>query len=70
MQRAGNSQVLVRNERGDLLADLNQASGCGPQVTSLDIHAFAAGVYFYQVRLSYTEGGGEKLRTQKFVVLK
>ena len=69
MRQSGSAEILVRNERGDLLADLAQPAICGAQVAVLDIRSYAAGVYFYQVRLNYGSGG-EKLALKKFVVVK
>lgn|GEM_PF-5913831 len=68
MSEAGRAQILVRNERGDLLADLSQDQDCGVQQTDLALGRFAAGVYFYQVNLFNGSGQEEKLKLHKFLV--
>ena len=70
MREVGTAQVMVWNERGDLAAQISQNQGCGVQMTALNLQRFAAGVYFYRIRLKYGPGGGENLPTQKFMVLK
>jgi hypothetical protein len=68
LQEAGKAQILVRNERADLVAELSNEQGCGVQEAALDLSRFAAGVYFYQVTLTYGSGQVEKLRVGKFLV--
>ena len=70
LKESGSVEILVRNERGDLAASLQQDQGCGAQIAVLDIRRFAAGVYFYRIRLRYRSGGEEWLKTKKFMVLK
>lgn len=70
MREPGSAEILVWNERGTLVAEQTQDQGCGVQMTALNIQRFAAGVYFYQVRLKYSSGGQESPGTQKFMVLR
>jgi hypothetical protein len=68
LQQAGKAQIRVWNEKTDLVAELSQEQGCGVQEEVLDLGRFAAGVYFYQVQLSYNSGRMEKLKMNKFLV--
>lgn len=68
MREPGTVRVLVRNERADLVAQISQTQGCGVQESTLELDRFAAGVYFYQVRITYDSGGQEKLKLDKFLV--
>ena len=70
MRGPGSAQILVWNERGDLAAQTSQTQGCGAQASPLDIRRFAAGVYFYQVRIRYDGASGEELKPGKFAVIK
>ncbi len=70
MREAGQVEIMVRNERGDLAARIAQDQRCGAQVSVLDIRRFAAGIYYYRVKLKYGSGGEDWLQTQKFMVLR
>jgi hypothetical protein len=70
MFAAGNATVLVWNDRGDLVAKVEQPQLAGPQVTVVQVGAFAPGVYLYRVDLNYGPQGSVRSDVKKFTVIK
>ncbi len=66
----GTIKVLVYNEGGRLVDTLNGTGAAGTNSVQFSIKSFAPGVYFYIVRISYSDGSSETQSTKKFVVIK
>jgi len=70
MQEAGAARVMVWSESAELVADVNNNEGSGPEKTVLNIQSWAPGIYFYRVILQYDSGRMEKIKPGKFAVLR
>lgn len=67
MPQPGTVRVLVYNEAGDLVADVEDSQPAGVQQTPLDLSHFRKGLYLCRVLLEFT-GGTQALKAFKFVV--
>ncbi len=68
LPQAGTVRVLVYNEAGDLVADVEDSQPAGLEQTALDLSHFRRGLYLCRVLLQFTGGGAQALKTFKFVV--
>jgi|GEM_PF-1182480 hypothetical protein len=69
MSAAGTAYVMVWNDRGDLVAKVQQQQLAGPQTIVVPVGAFAPGVYLYRVDLHYP-AGDNRSDVKKFTVVK
>lgn len=71
MPTPGSATVLIYNESGDLVAQVDEAKPAGPQQqTGLNLFYYHSGVYFCRVYLTMNDGTTKVLKTFKFVVIK
>jgi hypothetical protein len=70
MKSPGQASVLVWNDRGDLVAKVQQEELAGVQKTKVPIGAFAPGVYLYRVDIRYAGGNEVRTDVNKFAVSK
>jgi hypothetical protein len=70
MSQAGSATLKVLNSAGMLVSQNSQAFGAGPAVLPLDISAYAQGVYYYEVQISYSDGSSQNLALSTFVVVR
>jgi hypothetical protein len=70
MPQGGTAQVLVYNEAGDLVVQVQESKPAGLQQTSLDLYYYRNGIYLCQVLLTFEGGGGQRLNLFKFMVVK
>jgi hypothetical protein len=68
MVSAGSMRMEIWNEKGELAAVVEDNKPSGVQYTPFSVDGFAAGVYFYQVTLTYQSGVREVLPPKKFAV--
>lgn len=69
MAESGKVELKIWNEKAELVSDVTEHTEAGVQVTSFTISAFASGVYFYSLILTYNSGKVENIKPRKFVVL-
>jgi len=70
MASAGQAQIVVLNDAGNVVAQINDAKGAGVQESTLNIQSFAPGHYFYQVILQYSSGGKDQFAPEVLAVKK
>jgi hypothetical protein len=70
MYAAGLADVLIWNDRGDLVAKVETQQLSGAQKTVVPVGSFAPGVYLYRVDLKYGSGGEVRSDLKKFTVIK
>jgi hypothetical protein len=68
MPSRGAVKILIYNEAGDLVAQVLDTKGPGVQQTPLDLFYYRNGVYICKIRLTFDSGGGQTLKTFKFLV--
>ena len=68
MAYSGRVRITVWNAALELVAELDDWKGEGPQTSALTVATYATGVYFYRVRLDYDGGASEQLPIKRFVV--
>ncbi|HEY5038291.1 MAG TPA: hypothetical protein VIJ93_04385 [bacterium] len=69
MAESGRVELKVWNEKAEIVDDVTDQKSAGVQVTPFSISAFASGVYFYSLILTYDSGKVEKIKPHKFVVI-
>jgi len=70
MASAGQAQIAVLNDAGNVVAQINDTKGAGVQESTLNIQSFAPGHYFYQVILQYSSGGKDQFAPEVLAVKK
>ena len=70
MAGPGKTDVLVWNDRGDLVAKVEEGELAGIQKTKVPIGTFAPGVYLYRVDIHYASGNEVRTDVNKFAVSK
>ncbi len=71
MPAIGTALVLIYNESGDLVAQVQESKPAGPQQqTGLNLFYYRRGVYFCRVFLTLENGDTKALKTFKFVVIR
>ena len=70
MASAGQAQITVLNDAGNVVAQINDTKGAGIQESTLNIQTFAPGHYFYQVILQYNSGGTDRFDPEVLAVKK
>ncbi|HEY5038673.1 MAG TPA: malectin domain-containing carbohydrate-binding protein, partial [bacterium] len=70
MAENGKASIKIWNASGNLAASLEEPKPTGVQQSVLDITAFAAGHYFYQVDLLYDSGREEKFEPRVLAIKK
>ena len=70
MNGPGRAEVLVWNDRGDLVAKVEEQKLTGTQKTKVPVGGFAPGVYLYRVDIHYSGGNEVRSDVKKFAVSK
>ena len=70
MASAGQAQIVVLNDVGNVVAQINDTKVAGVQESTLNIQSFAPGHYFYQVILQYSSGGQAQFAPEVLAVKK
>jgi hypothetical protein len=70
LAESGTAHIRVWNASGQFVASLADAKGAGIQQSTLDIHTFAPGHYFYQVDLKYDSGREDRFTPEVLAVKK
>jgi hypothetical protein len=61
--------ITVLNAGGSPVAQLTQAVLGGTNSVPMTLGGYAAGVYYYQVKLNLADGSSQTLGVQNFIVL-
>jgi hypothetical protein len=70
MAAAGEMDLKIFNENGELAADITDHPSAGIQITPFSLSSLASGVYYYVVTLTYDSGQKVRLKTHKFAVIR
>lgn len=68
MAGAGQVNLRVYNEIGNLMYAQDERKSAGTQGSSIDVGRLAPGVYLYLLKMTYDNGSTEKYSKRKFVV--
>lgn len=70
MPSPGNALVIVYNESGDMVSQVQEIKSAGVQQTGLDLFYYRKGIYLCRIVLTLDTGSVKKLKTFKFLVTK
>jgi hypothetical protein len=70
MRQPGQANLHLFNAAGVALGGLDEHRGAGPQVGTLQVTAFADGVYYYEIEIRYDSGEREMLKAGKFLIVR
>ena len=70
MRGPGQANLHVFNAAGVALGGLNEHRDAGPEVGTLQVTAFADGVYYYEIEIRYDSGEREMLKAGKFLIVR
>ena len=70
MPSAGTAFVVVYNESGDMVSQVEEIKSAGLQQTGLDLFYYRKGIYICRITLTLENGEKKKLKTFKFMVTK
>jgi hypothetical protein len=68
MEENGTAQILIWNESAELVANITQNQPMGTEKTTIGVHGWARGVYFYRVVLRYNSGRTVRIPPDKFLI--
>jgi len=68
MRKPGQARLRVFNANGVALGGLSEHAAAGPTVSTLEVSAFANGVYYFQMEIRYDAGDREMLKVGKFLI--
>ncbi len=70
MPSDGTALVIVYNEAGDMVSQVQEIKSAGIQQTGLDLFYYRKGIYLCRITLSLNTGEKKRLKTFKFLVTK
>ncbi len=70
MASGGQMDLRILNENGELALHATDSKGAGVQVTPLNLAPLVPGIYYYVVTLTYNSGSVDRIKTQKFAVVR
>ncbi|HXB96560.1 MAG TPA: hypothetical protein VNZ54_00815, partial [bacterium] len=70
MRRPGQANLRIFNAAGVALGGLDEHREAGPEVGTLEVSAFANGVFYYQMEIRYDAGDREMLKVGKFLIVR
>jgi hypothetical protein len=70
MAGSGALKIRIYNEAGNLVDEVEELKPAGAQFSRVKVSAFAPGIYYYLISLSYDSGNSEKMGPKMFGVLR
>lgn len=70
MAESGTLDLQLWNQNGERISEITDRKPAGPQATSFSLTGFAPGIYYYLATLNYDSGMSERLKMEKFAVIR
>ena len=70
MTFSGTALVLVYNETGDMVAQIQESKPAGIQQTGLDLFYYRKGIYLCRIIQTYDSGAVNRVKPFKFLVIR